>query len=197
MNLRAPDTLEPADTWRKQAECAKPEYVEDRSVWFPHRADKQTEQHAKTICTTRCPVTEQCAAWAISHHIDHGVWGGLAEAERRRIHKRHTWKLQNPAFRASVVAAAINAAMPTLRDAYQQRTAPAGDGHTRWTVSSSSVTVRRIVYTPMQLAFALGHGRRAEGTVRAECGVTGCVTPEHLCDGRIRREQRLAKRAAV
>lgn len=197
MTTHAPETLEPADTWREQAECASPQYAEDRSVWFPHRADKQAEQHAKTICTTRCPVTEQCAAWAISHHVEHGVWGGLDETERRRIHKRHTWTLQNPAFLASVVTAALaNSRGPGLRDAYQQRTAPAGDGHTRWTVSSSSVTVRRVVYTPMQLAFALGHGRRAEGTVRAECGITGCVTPDHLCDGRIRRERRVSQPTA-
>lgn len=197
MNLRAPETLEPADTWRKQAECAKPEYAEDRGLWFPHNSDRETTRAAKSICHG-CPVIEQCATWALARRIREGVWGGLSENDRRRIHKRHTWQLQNPAFLASVVTAALaNAGGPSLYDAYNQRAEETSGGHTRWTASSSAITVQGRIYTPMQLAFALGHNRTAEGTVRAECGITGCVTPEHLCDGQMRREQRLAKQAAV
>jgi WhiB family redox-sensing transcriptional regulator len=28
-----------------------------------------------------------CLAYALEHRIDHGVWGGTDEAERRRIRK--------------------------------------------------------------------------------------------------------------
>ncbi|NUK22040.1 WhiB family transcriptional regulator [Streptomyces lunaelactis] len=191
MTTRAPDTLEPADTWRNAAACGG-----HNDSWFPNNATQI--QDAQTVCRTACPVIEQCATWALTHREEFGVWGGLDERERRRIHKRHTWQLQNPGYLASVVAAAITpTGLPTLHDAYQRRTEPTGDGHTRWTINSSAVNVQGVVYTPMQLAFAIGYGRRAEGTVRAECGITGCVTPGHLNDGRMRREQRLANRAAA
>ena len=35
-----------------------------------------------------CPVTEPCLEYALEHRIDHGVWGGASERERRRILKR-------------------------------------------------------------------------------------------------------------
>jgi WhiB family redox-sensing transcriptional regulator len=33
----------------------------------------------------RCPVMEQCRAYALRNHELEGVWGGLTEMERRRI----------------------------------------------------------------------------------------------------------------
>jgi WhiB family redox-sensing transcriptional regulator len=42
---------------------------------------------ARRICAT-CPVKEQCLEHALAHRIDHGVWGGASERERRRILKR-------------------------------------------------------------------------------------------------------------
>jgi WhiB family redox-sensing transcriptional regulator len=38
------------------------------------------------ICKA-CPLQERCGEWAIVNHIDHGVWGGLTENERRRRRK--------------------------------------------------------------------------------------------------------------
>ncbi|MGH9290867.1 MAG: WhiB family transcriptional regulator, partial [Acidimicrobiales bacterium] len=35
-----------------------------------------------------CPVKEQCLEHALANRIDHGVWGGCSERERRRILKR-------------------------------------------------------------------------------------------------------------
>ena len=42
---------------------------------------------AKTVCR-RCPVTEQCLAWALESGQDAGVWGGMSEAERRALKRR-------------------------------------------------------------------------------------------------------------
>ena len=39
---------------------------------------------AQRICAT-CPVATQCLEYALANHIDHGVWGGKSERERRRI----------------------------------------------------------------------------------------------------------------
>jgi WhiB family transcriptional regulator, redox-sensing transcriptional regulator len=39
---------------------------------------------AQRICAT-CPVAEECLEHALANHIDHGVWGGKSERERRRI----------------------------------------------------------------------------------------------------------------
>ena len=42
---------------------------------------------ARKICAT-CPVQGPCLEYALAERIDHGVWGGCSERERRRIAKR-------------------------------------------------------------------------------------------------------------
>ncbi len=42
---------------------------------------------ARRICF-ECPVKEPCLEHALRNRIDHGVWGGCSERERRRILKR-------------------------------------------------------------------------------------------------------------
>jgi WhiB family redox-sensing transcriptional regulator len=39
---------------------------------------------ARKICAD-CPVKAPCLEYALFHRIDHGVWGGSSERERRRI----------------------------------------------------------------------------------------------------------------
>jgi len=41
---------------------------------------------ARKICSD-CPVKAPCLEYALDQRIDHGVWGGCSERERRRILK--------------------------------------------------------------------------------------------------------------
>jgi WhiB family redox-sensing transcriptional regulator len=50
---------------------------------------------AKRICAT-CPVVDTCLEYALENHIDHGVWGGTSERQRRRILKARGIRV--PAF---------------------------------------------------------------------------------------------------
>jgi WhiB family redox-sensing transcriptional regulator len=54
------------------------------SVFFP--SDGVGVEIAKKICST-CPVQERCLEYALGQRIDHGVWGGTSERQRRRILK--------------------------------------------------------------------------------------------------------------
>ena len=42
---------------------------------------------ARAICKG-CPVLDTCLEYALTERIEHGVWGGTSERERRRILKR-------------------------------------------------------------------------------------------------------------
>lgn len=44
---------------------------------------------AKRVCGL-CPVQQQCLKWAADQGVDHGIWGGHTEAERRSLKHRHT-----------------------------------------------------------------------------------------------------------
>jgi WhiB family transcriptional regulator, redox-sensing transcriptional regulator len=55
------------------------------STFFP--SDGAGVDAARKICAT-CPVQQLCLEHALVHRIDHGVWGGCSERERRRILKR-------------------------------------------------------------------------------------------------------------
>ena len=44
-------------------------------------------QAAKAVCST-CEVQSLCLEWALLAGIDHGVWGGLGEDERRALTRR-------------------------------------------------------------------------------------------------------------
>jgi WhiB family redox-sensing transcriptional regulator len=55
------------------------------TVFFP--SDGVGVDRARKICAS-CPVAEPCLEYALENRIDHGVWGGTSERERRRILKR-------------------------------------------------------------------------------------------------------------
>lgn len=54
-------------------------------TFFP--SDGVGVDRARKICAT-CPVKARCLDYALDHRIEHGVWGGTSERERRRILKR-------------------------------------------------------------------------------------------------------------
>jgi WhiB family redox-sensing transcriptional regulator len=55
------------------------------ATFFP--SDGVGVDRARKICVD-CPVIEQCLEYALDERIEHGVWGGCSERERRRILKR-------------------------------------------------------------------------------------------------------------
>lgn len=73
----------------------------------PHVEAKARE--AKKVCAS-CPVRLQCRAWALREGEEHGVWGGLSEAERE------AWKKMPPADRLAVLAGA-----PVTREVRKRR----------------------------------------------------------------------------
>lgn len=52
------------------------------SMFFP--SDGVGVDLARKICQD-CPVKGPCLEYALVNRIDHGVWGGTSERERRRI----------------------------------------------------------------------------------------------------------------
>ena len=55
------------------------------SIFFP--SDGLGVQAAQRICA-ECPVASACLEYALTERVDHGVWGGKSERERRRILRR-------------------------------------------------------------------------------------------------------------
>ncbi len=55
------------------------------STFFP--SDGVGVDVARKICA-ECPSKTPCLEYALEQRIDHGVWGGASERERRRIARR-------------------------------------------------------------------------------------------------------------
>jgi WhiB family redox-sensing transcriptional regulator len=66
--------------WMAQGNCAE----KPPEVFFP--SDGVGVEAAKRICAT-CPVQAACLEHALVNRIDHGVWGGTSERQRRRLLK--------------------------------------------------------------------------------------------------------------
>ena len=64
--------------WMDRGNCRE----EPPSLFFP--SDGVGVEVAKQVCAT-CPVKAPCLEYALRNRIDHGVWGGASERERRRI----------------------------------------------------------------------------------------------------------------
>lgn len=66
------------DDWQRMAYCKDT----DPNIFFPSGA--HGVEIARKICAD-CVVKIPCLEYAIENRIDHGVWGGTSERERRRI----------------------------------------------------------------------------------------------------------------
>lgn len=62
------------------------------ATFFP--SDGVGVDRARRICVT-CPVVETCLEYALDQRIEHGVWGGCSERERRRILKQRRTSIEN------------------------------------------------------------------------------------------------------
>lgn len=79
-------------TWMLSGVCRD----RDPSFFFP--SDGIGVEIARKVCAT-CPVQTDCLEYALSYRIEHGVWGGVSERQRRRIlASRKVGAVAAPAF---------------------------------------------------------------------------------------------------
>jgi WhiB family redox-sensing transcriptional regulator len=79
-----PTTL--ATNQRTSAACAQV----DPELFHPigdNKASREQAAAAKRVCAG-CSIREACLRWALDTKQDSGVWGGMTEEERYRIHQR-------------------------------------------------------------------------------------------------------------
>lgn len=74
-------------TWMAKGRCSEL----PPAMFFP--SDGVGVEIARRLCAD-CPVKEPCLEYALAERIDHGVWGGASERERRRILKRRRLEAQ-------------------------------------------------------------------------------------------------------
>ncbi|HEX7094373.1 MAG TPA: WhiB family transcriptional regulator [Acidimicrobiales bacterium] len=77
--------------WRELAACRDT----DPDLFFPVGTTGPAIEQiaaAKAVCAT-CPSREPCLEYALITNQDSGVWGGLAEDERRKL--RRAWVRSN------------------------------------------------------------------------------------------------------
>jgi WhiB family redox-sensing transcriptional regulator len=78
-------------SWMTESKCREL----PPQTFFP--SDGVGVEIARRICAD-CPVKGPCLEYALYNRIEHGVWGGASERERRRIARRRrvTAKLATP-----------------------------------------------------------------------------------------------------
>ncbi|HTW98941.1 MAG TPA: WhiB family transcriptional regulator [Acidimicrobiales bacterium] len=70
----------PAEDWVSLANCR----AYPAEFFFP--AGRVGVLEAKRVCSD-CRVREECLDYAITHRIEHGVWGGQSERARQQIRR--------------------------------------------------------------------------------------------------------------
>jgi len=58
------------------------------SAFFP--SDSDGVERAREICTT-CPVRVPCVNYAVSNHIEQGIWGGTSARQRLKMARGRRW----------------------------------------------------------------------------------------------------------
>jgi WhiB family transcriptional regulator, redox-sensing transcriptional regulator len=79
--IENPIEIDTVTAWMSDGNCRN----YPPAVFFP--SDGVGVDRARKICLG-CPVAEPCLEYALQERIEHGVWGGCSERERRRILKR-------------------------------------------------------------------------------------------------------------
>lgn len=77
---------ESVTAWMAEGSCR----LYPPNKFFP--SDGAGVDRARKICAS-CPVINECLDYALENRIEHGVWGGCSERERRRILKRRRLEL--------------------------------------------------------------------------------------------------------
>jgi WhiB family transcriptional regulator, redox-sensing transcriptional regulator len=70
-------------------------------VFFPGRGE--SAEPARRICA-RCPVRQPCLDYALGNAITQGIWGGLAERDRRELRSRRVGAARRERDRAIAAA---------------------------------------------------------------------------------------------
>lgn len=73
-----PTAIFDGDEWMQSGNCR---HI-DPDTFFP--SDGQGVIEAQKVCEG-CPAQAPCLEYALLHRIEHGVWGGASERQRRRI----------------------------------------------------------------------------------------------------------------
>ncbi|GIH89542.1 WhiB family transcriptional regulator [Planobispora siamensis] len=63
----------------------------DPELFFPLSPSAEQESRAKAICA-RCPVMDDCRAYAVRAGEPEGIWGGLTVQERRGLRFPAGWR---------------------------------------------------------------------------------------------------------
>ncbi len=69
--------------WMSKGNCRN----KPPGIFFP--SDGLGVEVAKQVCEA-CKVKETCLSHALKNRIDHGVWGGTSERQRRRLRKEQS-----------------------------------------------------------------------------------------------------------
>jgi len=83
--------------WMAEGNCRD----ESPSLFFP--SDGVGVEVARRVCAG-CPAKTPCLEYALANGIDHGVWGGASERERRRIARRRRLERATAAEPGSTVS---------------------------------------------------------------------------------------------
>lgn len=75
------ETGTPDLAWQKDALCSQT----DPEAFFPTKGGSTKD--AKKICAS-CDVRVRCLEYALANKEDLGVWGGLSEAERKKVKQK-------------------------------------------------------------------------------------------------------------
>lgn len=172
--------------WRNAAACRET----DPEIFFPvgdgPAAQQQTDD-AKAICY-RCPVLDTCLRWALDNRQDVGIWGGLTEAERRRLHRRKARSGKPQEVQAAALPVVQAVTPRSLASVLAEGAIDSIDGHVLWT-GSHRIVVDGKHFTPGRLAWVVAHGTNPAGHVLVECDQAGCVAAAHLADTSARAQR--------